>query len=148
MLVTTRHVSGLLTASGIRHHVDREQDSIRVVFVTTRYVNPRAERLAILRVSVVEQGRRCRVALERAFTAGRTAAARCLALCRGLRDIPFARVELDAAGRAFHLVAEMPVEDGGLTAGQLCMLLDAVVATAELGQAAIGTRSGITRKAA
>ncbi|MFM8413256.1 MAG: hypothetical protein ACKOCX_00870 [Planctomycetota bacterium] len=148
MLVTTRHLSSLLAASGIRHHVDREEDSIRVVFVTTGYVNPRAERLAILRVEVADRGRRCRVTLDRAFAAGRSAAATCLALCRGLGEVPFARVELDAPGRAFRLVAEMPMEDGGLTAGQLCTLLDSVVAAAEAGQAVLGTRSYAARKAA
>ena len=148
MIVTTRSVSTLLAAAGIRHHVDREQDALRVVFVTTGYLNPRAERLAILRVDVADRGRRCRVTLDRAFATGRHPAATCLALCRGIGEVPFARMELDAEGRTFRLVADLPVEDGDLTAGQLCTLLDAVVAAAERGQAALDMRSGAARKAA
>lgn len=148
MLVTTRHLSSLLAASGIRHHVDREEDSIRVVFVTTGYLNRRSERLAILRVEAADGGRRCRVVLDRAFAAGRAAAATCLALCRASEAIPSVRVEPDGEGRAFRLVAEMPVEDGDLTAGQLCTLLDAVVAAAENGQSIIASRSCAGRKAA
>lgn len=75
MLVTTRHVSALLTAAGIRHHLDREEDSLRVVFVTTDSLSPRSERLTILRLDVADQGRRCRVTLDRAFAFGRSAAA-------------------------------------------------------------------------
>ena len=148
MLVTTRHVSALLAAAGIRHHVDREQDAIRVVFVTTGYLSLRSERLAILRVDVADQGRRCRVTLDRAFATGRHPAATCLALCRGIGEVPLARVEVDADGRAFRLVADLTVEDGDLTAGQLCALLDSVVAAAERGQAALGARVGAARKAA
>lgn len=148
MIVTTRRLSTLLAAAGIRHHRDDEEDSIRAVFVTTQYVSPRAERLAILTITVVDRGRRCRVTLERAFPAGRTAAATCLGLCRGLGDVPLARVEHDAAGRAFRLVAEMAVEDGDLTAAQLCALIDAVVSAAERGAAATVTRLSADRKAA
>lgn len=149
MVVTIRRLSALLTATGIRHHVDREEDSIRMLFATTHYVSPRGERLAIVRVSVADRGHRCRVSLERAFAAGRDAAATCLALCRGLDDVPLARVEHDAAGRSFRLVAELPlVDDGDLTAAHLCTLLDAVVAAAESGQAAIGDCARVGREAA
>ena len=148
MFVTTRRLSTLLAAAGIRHHHDGEEDSIRAVFLTTQYVSPRAERLAILTLTVVDRGRRCRVVLERAFPAGRNAAATCLELCRVLGDVPLARLEHDTAGRAFRLVAEAAVEDGELTAGQLCALVDAVVSAAERGAAAIVTRPSADRKAA
>jgi hypothetical protein len=131
MAVTIGDLATLCVAGGLRHHVDAEEETIRVVFVTRDYVNARGERLAILRIETAEHGRRCRVVLDRAFATGRRAAAICLAACDATRDVPLVRLEHDATSRSLRLVAEMPVEDGTVTARQLFALVDHVVEAAE-----------------
>lgn len=134
MVLTLDHLSRLLAAGRIRHHVDRDETVIRVAFVTHGYRNPRSERLAILGIAPVEGGSRCRVSLERAFDAGHDARATCLTLCRAIGETPLACVQFDAASETLRLVAEIPIEDGSLTPRQLFAMLDAVVAAAESGQ--------------
>lgn len=126
-----------LGAAGVRHHVDAGEDMIRLVFVTQRYRNPRGERLAIVQVSLAEGGVRCRAAIERAFVPAGDAAATCLVLCRVAAEHPIVSVHADAGSGDLALVAEMPVEDGAVTTEQLLALVDAVVAAAEAGQAAV-----------
>lgn len=137
MAVTIQGVSALLASGGIRHHVDDEDRSIRVVVVTRRYRNPRSEKLAILRIDTAGAGGRCRVSLDRAYVAARGAAAVCLTLCRAIADVPMAAVAYDPGSKALRLRAEIPVEDGDLAPGQLFALIDAVVEAAETGQVAI-----------
>lgn len=140
MAVTIDELATLCGVAGLRHHLDAEEGVVRVVLVTKCYVNPRAERLAIMRIEAAEAGTRCRVALERAFALERRAAATCLALCRATSDVPLVRLEHDEASRSLRLVAEMPIEDGQVTPRQLCALIDGVVAAAEAGQQALATR--------
>lgn len=135
MPVALENLSKLLISGGVRHHLDADEHAIRVAFVTQRYRNARAEQLAILRIEATDGGCLCRVTLERAFTGGPRVAARCLALCEAVGSVPLARIERDATGDGFRLVAELPVEDGAVTPRQLFALLDAVVAAAEAGQA-------------
>jgi hypothetical protein len=137
MPVTIELVSQLLSSGGIRHHVDTDEQTIRVVFVTRRYLSPRSEHLAILRVEAAEGGSLCRVVLERAFGGGSSTAATCLAICEAIADVPLVRVEHDFQSRSLRLVAELPVEDGTITPRQLFAQLDAVVEAAEAGQAAV-----------
>jgi len=140
MAVTIGELAAVCTTGGLRHHLDAEEQVIRLMLGTKAYVNARAERLAIVRIEAAAGGERCRVVLERAFTAGRHAAARCLAVCRATSDVPLVRLEHDPTSRSFRLVAEMPVEDAVVTARQLFALLDRVVEAAEAGQRALASR--------
>lgn len=142
MAVTIGELAELCAAGGLRHHLDAEEGTIRVVFVTRDYVNARGERLAILRIEAVEGGTRCRVVLERAFATGRRAAATCLAICEATGDVPLVRIEHDRASRSLRLVAELAIEDGTVTARQLFALIDGLVEAAEAGQRAIVARGG------
>lgn len=148
MPVTIETLSHQLSAGGVRHHVDVEEQAIRVVFVTRRYVSPRSEKLAIIRVTAAAGGTLCRVVLERAFTRGPHVADTCLAVCEALAGVPLVRMEHDAEGDAFRLVADLPAADGDPTPGQLFAILDAVVEGAEACQAAIATRSPSQRNVA
>lgn len=140
MPVTTGHLASLLASSGIRHHADVEQGVIRVVLVTRRYLNLRSERLAILEVRAIDAGNRCRVSLAPAFRAGRLVAEDCVTLCGAAGAV--VAVEPDEGSGLLSLAAEMPIEDGTVTARQLAALIDAVVAAAEAGQAAIASNRG------
>ena len=44
-----------LSAEGVRHHVDVEQQAIRVAFLTRHYRNLRGERLAIVRIETPDE---------------------------------------------------------------------------------------------
>ena len=126
----------ILSKERVRHHVDVEQNVIRMVFVTRHYRNLRGEKLVIAQISAPDDGRRCRVTIERAFAAGADAAATCLALCRAASDTPLVGVEFDAECENLRLVAETVVEDGVLTRRQLLSMVDSVVEAAEVWQAA------------
>lgn len=141
------HCGRLLQKSGIRHHVDLDQDLIRVVFVTRHYRNARGERVAILTLDTPDAGRSCRVRLERAFSAGDDPGAICLALCRLAADLPGIGFRYDDASRTVALAAVCVVEDGRLTAAQVCGLLDRVVLAAESCQRHLGDRAGRRRAA-
>ena len=122
----------MLSAEGVRHHVDVEQDAIRVVFVTRAYRNLRGERLAIVRVDTPDDGCRGRVVIERAFSRGDDPAATCLRYARLAAETPLIGFEYRAENEDLRLVAEVPVEDGTLTPLQLLSLVDRIVEAAEL----------------
>jgi hypothetical protein len=148
MSVTIESLSTMLSGGGIRHHVDGEEQVIRVALVTGRYRNLRAERLAILQIAVADSGERCRVSLERAFAADRDQAATCLTLCRAITAVPLVRVECGPTGHALCLAAELAIEDAAISPRQLFALIDRVVEAAEVGQAAIAADPGSRRAAA
>ncbi len=128
----------ILSAEGVRHHLDEEQAVIRVAFVTRSYENLRGERLAIVRIETPDDGSRCRVAIERAFDVDGDPAAACLRFARFAADTPLVGFEFDAVVEDLRLVAEMPVEDGELTSLQLVSLIDRIVEAAECWHAAAG----------
>ena len=130
------HCAEILSKERVRHHVDVEHNVIRMVFVTRNYRNLRGEKLAIAQIAAPDDGRRCRVTIERAFAAGPDAAATCLALCRAAADTPLVGIEFDADCENLRLVAETLVEDGGLTRLQLLSMVNSVVEAAEIWQAA------------
>ena len=106
MTMNLLQCSSLLAKEAVRHHVDLEQGAIRVVFITRRYVNARGEKLAVVSIEFPDEGCRCRVTLERAFSPGRSAAAACLTLCRLAAETPLVGVEYDAPARSLRIVAE------------------------------------------
>lgn len=120
-----------LTAEGVRHHVDVEEQAIRVAFLTRHYRNLRGERLAIVRIEAPDEGHRCRVSIERAFDLGPDAAATCARFCRLAASMPLVGVEFDADRDDLRMVAEMPVEDGALSPLQLLSMVDRIVEAAE-----------------
>jgi len=126
-----------LSKERVRHHVDVEQQIIRLVFVTRHYRNLRGERLVIAQIAVPDEGRRCRVTIERAFSPGADAAATCLALCRAASDTPLVGVEFDAECENVRMVIETVVEDGGVTRLQLLSMVDSLVEAAEAWQSAV-----------
>jgi hypothetical protein len=140
MAVTVGEFAKLCAAGGLRHHHDAQEGVVRVVLVTKCYVNPRGERLAIVRIEAADAGARCRVVLERAFAGGQRPAATCLAVCQATSDVPFVRIEHDQASRCLRLVAGLPIEDGQVTARQLFALVDGIVAAAEAGHRALAAR--------
>lgn len=129
------HCAEILSKERVRHHVDVEDNVIRVVFVTRNYRNLRGEKLAIAQIAAPDDGRRCRVTIERAFAPGPDAAATCLALCQAACDTPLVGIEFDADCENLRLVAETLVENGGLTRRQLLSMVDSVVEAAEVWQA-------------
>lgn len=124
----------VLSEQRLRHHVDREQQVIRLVFVTRSYRNLRGERLLIAQLTTPDQGRRCRIAVERAFAAGPSPESTCLRLCRAAAETPLVGVEFDADFENVRLVTETVVEDGSLTRLQMLAMIDAVVGAAECWQ--------------
>ena len=129
-----------LADEGVRHHVDHEQQAIRVAFVTRHYRNLRGERLAIVRIETPDGGHRCRVSIERAFAPGPDADAACGLLCRLAADTPLLGVEFDADHEDLRIVAEMPVEDGTLSRLQLLSMVDRLVEAAEVWHCALAAR--------
>lgn len=121
-----------LADEGVRHHVDVEEQVIRVAFVTRHYRNLRGERLAIVRIETPDGGHRCRVSIERAFAPGPDPDATCGRLCRLAADTPLLGVEFDAERDDLRMVAEMPVEDGSLSRLQLLSMVDRIVEAAEV----------------
>jgi len=134
--------AALLRGAGIRHHVDPEAETIRVLMLTGRYTSPRAERLAIVGIATPDEGRRCRVAIAHAFAAGRDPAATCLAACRLAAATPLAAVEYDAVRRTIAIVSEIPIADGTLTADQLLAALEGVVLAAEAWHEPLAASAG------
>ena len=133
----------ILAKERVRHHVDVKGNVIRVVFVTRHYRNIRGEKLAIAQIAAPNDGRRCRVTIERAFAPGPDAAATCLALCKAACDTPLVGIEFDSDCENLRLVAETLVENGGLTRRQLLSMVDSVVEAAEDWQAAAVGADGI-----
>lgn len=137
MPMTLARCAKHLAAEAVRHHVDLHEGVIRVVFLTRCYTNPRGEKMAVVRIELPDDGCRCRTTLERAFPAGRSAAATCLTLCRLTAETPLVGVEYDADATSLRLVAEAIVEDGELTRLQLLSMIDRVVEAAETCHAAL-----------
>jgi hypothetical protein len=119
MAVSLQQCAEFLAAARIKHHDDVEQGVIRVVRLTQRYQNLRDEKLAILQITTPDEGRRCRVTIERAFAVGPDAAATCRELCRAAADTPLVGVEFDVDYDTLRMVVEVVVEDGELTQRQL-----------------------------
>jgi hypothetical protein len=138
-----------LAAEGVRHHLDVEEQAIRVAFLTRHYRNLRGERLAIVRIEAPDEGHRCRVSIERAFAVGDDAAAACERFCRLAAAMPLVGVEFDADREDLRMVAEMPVEDGALSRLQLLSMIDRIVEAAEAWHfAAAAGRRGTGRDVA
>lgn len=137
--------SRLLSRAGIRHHVDAEDAAIHVVFVTRYYTNPRGERLAVVRIETPDEGRRMRLSIARAFPMNGDPAAICLTLCRLASETPLVGVECDPDGIDLRLVAEAAVEDGRLTASQVCAMLDGLIGAVEAWHVEIRVRRHRTR---
>ena len=127
-----------LVAERVRHHLDIEQHVIRVVRLTRSYRNLRDEKLAILQVALPDEGRRCRVTIERAFTVGADEAATCRELCRAAAATPAVGVEFDADFDNLRIVAENVIEDGDLTRRQLVSMVESVTEAAEIWHAVLG----------
>lgn len=121
----------LLAEQGLKHHLDAEEGVLRIVLVTRAYRNARGEKLLILTVDAPDDGDRLRARIAFAFPPGDDPARLCLLLCRLTAETPFVAVEFEAEREDLALVAEMPVLDGSVTAGQLLALIDGLVAAAE-----------------
>jgi hypothetical protein len=137
MAVTLRRCAEHLVAAGVRHHLDAQEQVIRVVRITREYRSRRDEKLAILQVTAPDDGRRCRVTIERAFAVGPDAARTCLDLCRAAAATPVVGVEFDAEFENLRMVAEAVVEDGDLTRRQLVSMVDGLVEAAEIWHASV-----------
>lgn len=127
----------LLAEQGLKHHLDVEEEVIRVVHVTRAYRNARSEKLVILSLESPDEGNRLRARISFAFPPGEDPARLCLLLCRLASDTPLVAVEFDSEREDLRLVAEMPVIDGSVTARQLLALIDGLVAAAEEWQVVI-----------
>ena len=108
--------------------MDAEDAAIHVVFVTRYYTNSRGERLAVVRIETPDAGRRMRVSIARAFPTNGDPAAVCLALCRLAAETPLVAIACDPGETDLRLVVETAVEDGRLTASQVCAMLDGLIA--------------------
>lgn len=147
MALSLECCADVLREQRLRHHVDREQQVIRLVFVTRSYRNLRGERLLIAQLTTPDAGRRCRIAVERAFAPGANPESTCLRLCRAAGETPLVGVEFDADFDNLRLVTESVIEDGTLTKLQLLAMIDAVVGAAECWQAAAVDASGAAHEA-
>lgn len=135
MPVRLKDCAEMLVAEGLRHHVDREEEAIRIAFVTRCYQNLRGEKLAIVRLETPDDGQRCRVSIERAFSCAGDPAATCLLVACLAADTPSVHAEYDADFENLRMVVETVIEDGTLTNLQLMSMIDRLVEAAELWQA-------------
>lgn len=151
MAVSLNRCAAHLTGAGIRHHHDAEQDVIRVVRLTCEYRNVRDENMVILQITTPDEGRRCRVTIERAFRAGENTASIYRELCRAAADTPLVGVEFDAEFDNLRMVVEAVVEDGELTRQQLVAMIDSLAAAAEVWHLVLRgvrlTAAGVDRQA-
>jgi len=138
MSVSLHECSAMLATEGVRHHLDVEAGVIHVVLASRDYQSRRDERLIVIRLTAPDDGRRCRMAVHRAFMrdeGGDPSAASlstlCLAACRLAADVPQIGVEYDESEADLRLVVETVVEDGVLTALQLLSMIDSIVLAAE-----------------
>ena len=141
MATSLRTCAKFLAREGVRHHVDEDEATIRVVLVSRRYRNLRGERLLIVRIETPDDGYRCRISIPRAFAVGPDPAATVARLCGLAAETPCVGVEYAAPTADIRLVAEMPIEDGRLTRLQLLTLVDRVVAAAEAWHASLAAGS-------
>lgn len=147
MATNLSQCAAILARERVRHHVDVEEDLIRLVFVTRHYHNLRGERLLIAILETPDDGRRCRLAVRRAFAVEGDVAATCLSMCRLAADTPLVSVEFDADCEDLRMVVETAVEDGDLTARQLLSMIDGLVEAAECwAQSIDGLRSASMRR--
>ena len=138
MAMSLEQCAALLAASRVRHHVDAEQGVIRVLWITQDYLNLRREKLAILQITAPDEGRRCRVTIERAFAVGPDPAVTCLELCRAAADTPGVAAEFDADIDNLRMVVEAVVEDGELTRRQLATMIGSLAEAAERWSGMVG----------
>jgi hypothetical protein len=149
MPMTLSRCATILNQDGVRHHVDSSEGTIRAVFVTRHYHNPRGERLAIVQLDLPDDGYRCRAMIQRAFTPGPDIATTCLTLCQMAADTPLVGIEYDAAEENLRMVIEVVVEDGDLTRLQLLSMIDRLVEAAEAWQVVLNISTPpLTRAAA
>ncbi|MCE9632431.1 MAG: hypothetical protein K8S94_17205 [Planctomycetia bacterium] len=137
MSTSVSKCAAILSGDGVRHHVDQAEGAIRLAFVTKRYRNLRGEKLALVRIETPDDGHRCRVSIERAFTPGLNAALTCLDLCRLAADTPLVSVEYAEDFENLRMTVENVVEDGELTRLQLLSMVDRIVEAAECWQTAL-----------
>lgn len=137
MSTSVSQCAAFLSGDGVRHHVDECERVIRLAFVTQRYRNLRGEKLALVRIETPDDGHRCRVSIERAFTPGPDAALTCLDLCRLAADTPLVSIEYAEDFENLRMTVETVVEDGELTRLQLLSMVDRIVEAAECWQTAL-----------
>lgn len=148
MPVSLQGCSEMLAAEAVRHHVDTDEQAIRIAFVTRSYRNLRGEKLAIVRLEMPDDGHRCRASIERAFCCGGDIAATCMLLICLTADTPLVHAEYDADFENLRMVVETVVEDGTLTRLQLMSMIDRLVEAAEVWQASLDSRRTTSRTAA
>lgn len=122
----------LLSQQGLRHHADRDEAVIRLVFVTRQYRNLRGEKLVVMGIEAPDEGHRVRLCISRAFASTHDPAAVCLAACRLAADTPLVAVEFDPDTDDLRMVVEAAVEDGSLAPLQLMSMIDRLVEAAEV----------------
>lgn len=132
MAVSLNRCALHLSGAHIPYHHDAEQDVIRVVRLTCEYRNLRDEKMAILQITTPDEGRRCRVTIERAFRASEDTASICRELCRAAADTPLVGVEFDAEFDNLRMVVEAVVEDGDLTRQQLMAMIDSLAVAVDV----------------
>jgi uncharacterized protein (UPF0212 family) len=137
MPVSLKDCSKMLAAEAVRHHVDEEEQAIRIAFVTRSYRNLRGEKLAIVRLETLDDGHRCRVSIERAFGCGSDPAATCMLMACLAAETPLVHAEYDADFENLRMVVETVIEDGTLTQLQLMSMIDRLVDAAEVWQASV-----------
>lgn len=148
MAISLRQCAEILALESVRHHLDHEQQAIRIAFVTRTYRNLRGEKLAIVRVEAPDDGHRCRVSIERAFPADGDAAAACMTACCLAAATPLVNVEFDADFENLRMVVETVVEDGTLTPLQAMSMIDRLVEAAEAWHPSMAAACGPGRSAA
>lgn len=136
MALNLDELTTLLGQQGLRHHVDGEQEVIRVVFATETYHNLRGERLAIVTLSTPDKGRILRGTIERAFAPGADVPRACELLCEMAAVTPLVGLEYDRDCDNLRIVAECGVEDSRPTARQVVSLVGRLVDAAEVWFAA------------
>lgn len=148
MPIRLQECAQMLAAEAVRHHVDMEEQAIRIAFVTRVYRNLRGEKLAIVRLETLDEGHRCRVSIERAFSCGDDIAAACLRVTSLAADTPLVHGEYDADFENLRMVVETVVEDGSLTRLQIMSMIDRLVEAAEVWHASMDSLRTASRSAA
>jgi hypothetical protein len=146
MPITLAECSQMLSAEGVRHHIDAQQGVIRAVFVTRLYHNLRGERLAVMQIETPDHGQRFRIVIPRAFAVEGDIAAACLTACRLAADTPLVGIEYDADFEDLRMVVEAAVNDGELTSQQVLSMVDQLVAAVDVWGCAMPTAKPKPRK--
>jgi hypothetical protein len=148
MPIGLKQCSEMLAAEAVRHHVDDEEKAIRIAFVTRSYLNLRGERLAIVRLETPDDGARCRVSIERAFSGNGDISATCMLVTCLAAHTPLVHAEYDADFENLRMVVETVVEDGAMTRLQLMSMIDRLVEAAEVWHASIDSVRAASRAVA